>query len=125
MDHHAPDNEADAAPLYPPTVIPPPAPLGLPRYVLTFIGNPLRVMPEAVYREPIVQNGTRSTWVMGPDLIKRVLLDDREDFPKTHVEGRINPVGIVEARVDFVPAVCISAEFIEECVATGEYFRMR
>ena len=81
--------DGDAEALYPPTVSRPPVPLSLPRYVLTFLGNPLRVMPEVVYHEPIVQYGDRLTWVTDPTLVKRVLLDDREDFPKTHVEGRV------------------------------------
>jgi cytochrome P450 len=83
------DGEEGAAPLYPPTVTPPPAPLSLPMYLITFIGNPLRVMPRAVYHEPIVQYGKRLTWVTDPRLVKRVLLDDCDDFPKTHVEGRV------------------------------------
>jgi cytochrome P450 len=45
-------------------------------------------MPEAVYHEPIVQYGNRLTWVTDPLLVKQVLLDKREDFPKTHIEGR-------------------------------------
>src|SRR5450631_4523198 len=83
------NGEQDADPLYPPTVTPPSAPLSLPMYFMTFIGNPLRVMPEAVYHEPIVQYGKRLSWVTDPGLVKRVLLDDREDFPKTQVEGRV------------------------------------
>lgn len=81
--------DPEDVPLYPPTVVPPSAPLSLLRYVLTFIGNPLRVMPRAVYHEPIVQYGSRLAWVTDPQLVKRVLLDDRESFPKTHVEGRV------------------------------------
>jgi cytochrome P450 len=45
-------------------------------------------MPEAVYRESIVQYGKLLTWVTDPLLVKQVLLDNREDFPKTHIEGR-------------------------------------
>src|SRR5689334_1597359 len=86
-DAVAKDAPSDA--LYPPTVAAPPAPLSLVQYVRTFLGNPLRVMPEPVYHEPIVQYGNRLTWVTDPALVKRILLDDREDFPKTHVEGRV------------------------------------
>jgi cytochrome P450 len=78
----------DSAPLYPPTVTPPPAPLGLIRYFLTFVRNPLRVMPEAVYRDPIVQYGDRLTWVTDPSLVKTILLEDRDNFPKTRLEKR-------------------------------------
>ena len=87
MDN-APSAGDEAVNLYPPTVRPPPTALSLPAYFLTFISNPLRVMPEAVYREPIVQYGNRLTWVTDPLLIKQILLDSREDFPKTHIEGR-------------------------------------
>ena len=73
---------ADA--LFPPGVLPPPpaAPLSLPRYLVRFIRNPLSVMPRSVYEEPIVQHGRR-TWVTDPALVKTILLDERESFPKT------------------------------------------
>lgn len=79
----------DEGPLYPPTVTPPAAPLSLPRYFLNFVRNPLRVMPEIVYREPLCRYGDRLTWVTDPALVKRILLDDRDTFPKTPVEQRV------------------------------------
>ena len=76
--------------LFPPGVVPPPpaAPLPLPRYLLRFIRNPLSVMPQSVYEEPIVQHGRR-TWVTDPALVKTILLDERESFPKTGIEARV------------------------------------
>jgi cytochrome P450 len=74
--------------LYPPTVLPPDAPLGFFPYVVNFIRNPLSVMPRAVYHDPIVQHGNRC-WVTDPSLIKTMLLDERERFPKTDLERRV------------------------------------
>jgi cytochrome P450 len=78
-----------AAPLYPPTVAPRRGRLSLPRFLFTFVRNPLRVLPEAVYREPIFQYGDRVTWVTDPALIKTVLLDARDSFAKTPLERRV------------------------------------
>ncbi|RZI39288.1 cytochrome P450, partial [Herbaspirillum sp. HC18] len=58
------------------------------RYLLRFIRNPLSVMPQSVYEEPIVQHGQR-TWVTDPALVKTILLDARESFPKTGIEARV------------------------------------
>jgi cytochrome P450 len=81
--------EHDSAALYPPTITPPREPLSLPGYFLTFVRNPLGVMPEAVYREPLCQYGARLTWVTDPALVKRILLDERDSFLKTSVEQRV------------------------------------
>jgi cytochrome P450 len=43
-------------------------------------------MPEAVYREPIVQYGAGITAVTDPALIKRILLDEPDWFPKAPIE---------------------------------------
>jgi cytochrome P450 len=84
--------EPRAAILYPPKVRPPPRPLSLPRFLVSFIRNPLRVLPEAVYHEPIFQyraGSNKISWVTAPDLIKAVLLDRRDEFPKTPIERRV------------------------------------
>jgi len=75
-------------PLYPPTFNPPREPLSLPKFLVTLLTNPLRVVPEVVYREPIYQYGHRLTWVTDPALVKRILLDERDNFPKTPIENR-------------------------------------
>ena len=84
MSHTA----ADA--LYPPSVqpAPPASPLPLPRYLLRFLRNPLSVMPQAVYEQPIVRHKAR-VWVCDPALVKTILLDRREIFPKTGIEARV------------------------------------
>jgi cytochrome P450 len=81
-DGEAPGEE----PLYPPFPSPPPQPLGPLSYFLNFVRNPLSVMPAVVYREPIFQYRGRITYVTDPPLIKRILLDEFADFPKTPVE---------------------------------------
>jgi cytochrome P450 len=55
---------------------------------LRFIRNPLSVMPASVYERPIVQHGRR-TWVTDPALVKMILLDERDSFPKTGIEARV------------------------------------
>ncbi len=80
----------DPAALYPPTVEPPPRPLSLPRFLATFVRNPLRALPAGVYQEPIFQyRGGKVTWVTDPGLVKTVLLDARESFAKTPLEQRV------------------------------------
>jgi cytochrome P450 len=84
--------ELRSANLYPPTVTPPRQPLSLPAFLVNFIRNPLRVVPDAVYREPIVHYRAGSnaiTWVTDPNLVKAVLLDRREDFPKAPLVRRV------------------------------------
>jgi cytochrome P450 len=82
-----PDSELDA--LYPPTIKPPRVPLGFLKFVAAFIRNPLMVLPEAVYTEPFYRYGNMLTWVTDPQLIRKVLLEDYENFPKTPVERRV------------------------------------
>ena len=81
--------ESESVPLYPPTIVPPRAPLSLLRFIVAFIRNPLTVLPEAVYEEPVYRYGKMLTWVTDPALIKKVLLDEYESFPKTPVERRV------------------------------------
>ena len=75
--------------LYPPTVKAPRAPLGRLRFAVAFVRNPLTVLPEAVYEEPVYRYGRMLTWVTDPPLIKKILLDEYDNFPKTPVERRV------------------------------------
>ena len=80
------------APLYPPTVEPPPQPLPLHRYLLRFIRNPLGSLPRQVYENDILvhDNGRNIiAWVTGPALIEKVLLHSSAQFPKTPLEKRV------------------------------------
>ncbi|MGZ5822592.1 MAG: cytochrome P450 [Hyphomicrobium sp.] len=81
--------ESESDPLYPPTIVPPRAPLGLLRFAVAFVRNPLTVLPEAVYEQPVYRYGKMLTWVTDPPLIKKILLDEYENFPKTPVERRV------------------------------------
>jgi cytochrome P450 len=85
--------EPDAATaLYPPTVIAPPRPLPLRRFLLTFVRNPLRSVPQSVYEQPIlVHRSSRNTvaYVTDPALIERVLLQDAQRFPKSPLEKQV------------------------------------
>lgn len=70
--------------LVPPSIAPPVRPLNRLAFVASFVRNPLLVVPQAVYEQDFVPYGgkTQIVWVTQPDLIKSVLLDQREDFRK-------------------------------------------
>jgi cytochrome P450 len=72
--------------LYPPKVVPPAKPLGRLGFMASFVQNPLNSLPQSVYEEDFVayENGPAPLiWITEPSLIKTVLLDKREKFPKT------------------------------------------
>ncbi len=84
--------DAGGPPLYPPSIKPPAAPLPLWRFLPTFLRNPLRAIPEAVYHEPIFSPPAfrgSIAWVTDPKLVEQILLDDHESFPKSPIEKRI------------------------------------
>jgi cytochrome P450 len=72
-------------PLIPPRVAPSARPLGRLAFMRAFVGNPLQVLPRAVYEEDFVAFGNAKlprAWVTSPAIIKAVLLDEREKFGK-------------------------------------------
>jgi cytochrome P450 len=78
--------------LYPPTVVAPPRPLPLRRFLFTFVRNPLRSVPQSVYEQPILVHEGRVNsvaYVTGPALIERVLLQDAQRFPKSPLEKQV------------------------------------
>ena len=79
--------------LYPPTVLPPPQPLPLGRFLAGFVRNPLRTLPRQAYEQSLtvhrLRSGGKVAWVSDPDLVEQILLHRQEDFPKTPVERRI------------------------------------
>lgn len=84
--------QADTLPLYPPRVTPAKRKLPGLQYVARLVQNPLRTVPESVYREPIVPYANLRmplAWVTGPDLISQVLLEETDRYLKTPVERRI------------------------------------
>lgn len=86
------DPTATFAKLYPPAITPPSAPLPIWKFLPTFLNNPLRAIPEAVYHQPIFSPPAlkgRLAWVTDPVLIEQILLADHETFPKSPIERRI------------------------------------
>ena len=77
---------------YPPRVTPPAQRLPLWRFVPAFVRNPLAVMPEAVYEQPMVRYDAGkwpTIYVTDPALIKTIMLDRRDVFERTLIEKRI------------------------------------
>jgi cytochrome P450 len=76
--------DASSEPLYPPRVTPPPKPLNLAQTFIKFLRNPLLIIPEPVYHEPLVvlRGAAAIVWVTDPALVKMVLVDHCDDFPQ-------------------------------------------
>ena len=69
--------------LIPPRVVAPERPLGRLAFIARFVRNPLAVVPRAAYEEDIVfLPGAPIAWVTGPQMLKTLLLDEREKFEK-------------------------------------------
>src|SRR6185503_2390804 len=86
----APDRRQQA--LYPPTVKPAARPLPLHRFLFSFVRNPLRSLPRAVYETDLVvhDNGRGvAAYVSDPALIEEVLLGRAGQFPKTPLEKQV------------------------------------
>jgi cytochrome P450 len=81
-----------APPLYPPRVQPAKGDLPLWGVVSSLLNNPLRILPEAVFHEPIVTTrrlGLDIVWVTDPALIMTVLLAEVDTYEKTELEKRV------------------------------------
>jgi cytochrome P450 len=79
-------------PLAPPAAIDPPD-QRLPKWRLlrTIVDNPIKAWPRALYRERTYRSrllGRDTFYVMAPDLIRTVLLDESESFEKGEVARR-------------------------------------
>lgn len=86
------ETHASAAPLYPPTIEPPGRDLPFLVNLARLVSNPLRVLPDAVYTDPIVPYSFLSThlyWVVSPALVEQVLLDEADRFEKSPLERRV------------------------------------
>ena len=71
--------------LVPPRVAPPREPLGGLAFVARFVRNPIAVVPQSAYEGDFVSyaRGPREIcWITAPDMIRQVLLDEREKFQK-------------------------------------------
>jgi cytochrome P450 len=84
-----------AARLVPPRVQPPPGPLKGLAFLSAFVRNPLEVVPQAVYEQDLVANhvsGVQRLWITAPELVKAVLLDEREKFQKRSQIRLLSPL---------------------------------
>jgi cytochrome P450 len=75
----------------PAKIDPPPQPLPLLRLLRTIIKNPIQAWPLAIYRERVVRSqvlGRDALYVMTPDLIRQVLVDDADAFEKGEITRR-------------------------------------
>ena len=64
---------------------PPEEPLPVWRCLRTMVDNPLKAWPAAFYREPLYRSrilGHPTVYVMAPDLVRAVLLDESDSFEK-------------------------------------------
>ncbi len=92
---------AVASAFYPPRIVPPARLPYNPRLLLRLLTDSMLCIPEPVYREPIVVlrpwPARSIAYVTAPDLIKTVLVDRRELFPKSEIFRRL--AGPVERSV--------------------------
>jgi cytochrome P450 len=86
---------------------PPAGRLPFPLLILRMIGNPVASWSEDFYDEPIVVYrtlGLETVFVMDPELIQQILLDDSESFTKRplydHVLGGAGGKGLLIAEGD-------------------------
>ena len=80
---------ATAAPLA--RIEPPDRPLSVFPLLRTVIDNPIKAWPRAVYRDRLYRRrvfGQDAVYVMAPDLIRTVLLDDADSFEKGEIARR-------------------------------------
>ena len=76
----------------PARVVPPTERLTTFRYLRTVVRNPLEVWPEAVYRDAVYAErfmGQDTLFVMEPDLVKRMLIDEPERYAKSDMMKRL------------------------------------
>jgi len=82
--------------MVPARVIPPARSLRFHRFLRAFADNPIQTWPAAIYHEPIHRSrilGRETTFVMAPDLIRRVLVEEADAFEKGAVSRRaLRPV---------------------------------
>ena len=72
------------APSLPARVVPPARALGRVGFMATFVRNPLATIPQSAYERDALAFGAsgRALWITAPDLIKTVLLDERDKYRK-------------------------------------------
>lgn len=76
----------------PARVAPPDKPLSTLRYLRTVVRNPLEVWPEAIYRDRLYEDrfmGQHTLFVIDPDLVKQMLIDEPERYVKSEMMKRL------------------------------------
>jgi cytochrome P450 len=91
--------QADAALFVPPTVRPPEQPLPRFKAMWTLMDNPIEAWPRAVYEQPFLareNNGQRFLYATDPAMLKTILLDEVEHFPKDWMFERVTKPALGE-----------------------------
>jgi len=75
----------------PPTVAPPTRPLSILQSIRAARRNVLELIPELAYGQPMVSGRMGARWhmVQDPGALRRVLLDNVENYPKSEVMLRM------------------------------------
>jgi cytochrome P450 len=86
-----PGSRSAAATFYPPRVNPAAQPLRFPQNISVLLRNNLAMIPEQAYREPLViaPGPPRMAFFTGSDLVKTLLLERPEEFPKGRLQVEI------------------------------------
>lgn len=81
----------DTSKFLPPTVAPPTRPLSILQSIRAARRNVLELIPELAYAQPIVSGRMGARWhmVQDPEALRRVLLDNIENYPKSEVMLRM------------------------------------
>jgi cytochrome P450 len=83
---------APPPPFKPRTIVPPPRPLPLVRFLAATVRNPISAWSQLLYERPIVVDtlfGYRFAYLCDPEDIRRVLVTDADDFPKAPINRRV------------------------------------
>ncbi|MCR5878982.1 cytochrome P450 [Phenylobacterium sp. J367] len=94
-----PDDPARSARFVPPTITPPEAPLPRFRAMWTLMDNPIEAWPRAVYEEPYLlreNNAQKFLYVTDPAMLKTILLDRTDAFPKDWMFERVTKPALGE-----------------------------
>ena len=77
-------NVLDTTKVLPPTVAPPTRPLSILQSIRAARRNVLEIIPQLAYRQPMLSGRMGSRWhmVQNPVALRRVLLDNVENYPK-------------------------------------------
>ena len=84
-----------ASRLVPPRIVPPEQPLRGLAFLGAFVRNPLEVVPRAVYEQDLFVNPAgkmQRLWVTAPELVKAVLLDERDKYRKQSQIRLLSPL---------------------------------